>query len=71
VVLTNRLLEHSTPVSLALPPASLAAKAANSKLPEAQTHAIEHLSSARELQPGDLIYTGTPEGVGAPWSRAT
>ena len=26
---------------------------------------IEHLSQAWELQPGDLIYTGTPEGVGA------
>jgi fumarylpyruvate hydrolase len=26
---------------------------------------IEHLSSAWELQAGDLIYTGTPEGVGA------
>ena len=26
---------------------------------------IEHLSAAWELQPGDLIYTGTPEGVGA------
>ena len=26
---------------------------------------IEHLSTAWELQPGDLIYTGTPEGVGA------
>jgi fumarylpyruvate hydrolase len=26
---------------------------------------IAHLSSAWELQPGDLIYTGTPEGVGA------
>lgn len=26
---------------------------------------IEHLSDAWELQPGDLIYTGTPEGVGA------
>jgi fumarylpyruvate hydrolase len=25
---------------------------------------IEHLSAAWELQPGDLIYTGTPEGVG-------
>jgi fumarylpyruvate hydrolase len=25
---------------------------------------IEHLSSAWELLPGDLIYTGTPEGVG-------
>lgn len=24
---------------------------------------IEHLSSAWELQPGDLIFTGTPEGV--------
>jgi fumarylpyruvate hydrolase len=26
---------------------------------------IEHLSAAWELQPGDLIYTGTPEGVAA------
>ena len=26
---------------------------------------IEHLSAAWELAPGDLIYTGTPEGVGA------
>ena len=26
---------------------------------------IEHLSQAWELQAGDLIYTGTPEGVGA------
>lgn len=26
---------------------------------------IEHLSRAWELQPGDLIYTGTPEGVAA------
>ena len=26
---------------------------------------IEHLSNAWELMPGDLIYTGTPEGVGA------
>ena len=26
---------------------------------------IEHLSAAWVLQPGDLIYTGTPEGVGA------
>lgn len=26
---------------------------------------IEHLSHAWELQPGDLIMTGTPEGVGA------
>lgn len=25
---------------------------------------IEHLSAAWELQPGDLIYSGTPEGVG-------
>lgn len=27
-------------------------------------HIIEHLSRAWELQPGDLIYTGTPKGVG-------
>jgi fumarylpyruvate hydrolase len=26
---------------------------------------IEHLSSAWTLQAGDLIFTGTPEGVGA------
>ena len=26
---------------------------------------IEHLSTLFELQPGDLIYTGTPEGVAA------
>jgi len=26
---------------------------------------IEHLSTAWELQAGDLIFTGTPEGVGA------
>ena len=26
---------------------------------------IEHLSKAWDLQPGDLIYTGTPEGVAA------
>jgi len=26
---------------------------------------IEHLSNAWELQPGDLIFTGTPEGVSA------
>ena len=26
---------------------------------------IAHLSAAWELQPGDLIYTGTPEGVAA------
>lgn len=26
---------------------------------------IEHLSSAWQLQPGDLIFTGTPEGVAA------
>jgi fumarylpyruvate hydrolase len=29
------------------------------------TETIEHLSAAWELQPGDLIYTGTPEGVAA------
>jgi fumarylpyruvate hydrolase len=26
---------------------------------------IEHLSAAWELQPGDLIFSGTPEGVAA------
>jgi 2-keto-4-pentenoate hydratase/2-oxohepta-3-ene-1,7-dioic acid hydratase in catechol pathway len=28
-------------------------------------HQIEHLSSAMTLEPGDLIFTGTPGGVGA------
>src|SRR3546814_13254648 len=31
---------------------------------------IEHLSSAWELQPGDLIFSGTPEGVAAVVSRS-
>ena len=26
---------------------------------------VAHLSQFYHLQPGDLIYTGTPEGVGA------
>jgi fumarylpyruvate hydrolase len=26
---------------------------------------IEHLTAAWELQPGDLIFSGTPEGVAA------
>ncbi len=29
------------------------------------SESIEHLSAAWHLQPGDLIYTGTPEGVAA------
>ena len=36
-----------------------------SKLIWSVAETIEHLSAAWELQPGDLIYTGTPEGVGA------
>jgi fumarylpyruvate hydrolase len=36
-----------------------------SKLIWNMAETIEHLSAAWELQPGDLIYTGTPEGVGA------
>jgi fumarylpyruvate hydrolase len=32
---------------------------------------IEHLSAAWELQSGDLVYTGTPEGVGAVTSGDT
>ena len=27
-------------------------------------HIISHLSQQVTLEPGDLIYTGTPEGVG-------
>jgi fumarylpyruvate hydrolase len=36
-----------------------------SKLIWSMAETIEHLSAAWELQPGDLIYTGTPEGVAA------
>jgi fumarylpyruvate hydrolase len=36
-----------------------------SKLIWNMAETIEHLSAAWELQAGDLIYTGTPEGVGA------
>jgi fumarylpyruvate hydrolase len=36
-----------------------------SKLIWSISETIEHLSAAWELQPGDLIFTGTPEGVGA------
>ena len=36
-----------------------------SKLIWSVAETIEHLSAAWELQPGDLIYTGTPEGVNA------
>jgi fumarylpyruvate hydrolase len=36
-----------------------------SKLIWNMAETIEHLSAAWELKPGDLIYTGTPEGVGA------
>ena len=36
-----------------------------SKLIWSVNETIEHLSKFFELRPGDLIYTGTPEGVGA------
>ncbi len=36
-----------------------------SKLIWNMAETIEHLTAAWELQPGDLIYTGTPEGVAA------
>ncbi len=36
-----------------------------SKLIWSVAEVIEHLSAAWTLAPGDLIYTGTPEGVGA------
>ena len=36
-----------------------------SKLIWSVAETIEHLSAAWELMPGDLIYTGTPEGVAA------
>jgi fumarylpyruvate hydrolase len=42
-----------------------------SKLIWSIAETIEHLSAAWELQPGDLIYTGTPEGVAAVVSGGT
>jgi fumarylpyruvate hydrolase len=45
--------------------APTASAATWSKLIWNMAETIEHLSAAWELQPGDLIYTGTPEGVGA------
>lgn len=36
-----------------------------SKLIWNMAETIEHLSAAWELKPGDLVYTGTPEGVAA------
>jgi len=40
-------------------------RAVVSKLIWKISETIEHLSAACELQAGDLIYTGTPEGVAA------
>ena len=42
-----------------------------SKLIWNMAETIEHLSAAWELQPGDLIFTGTPEGVAAVVARDT
>jgi fumarylpyruvate hydrolase len=36
-----------------------------SKLIWSVNETIEHLSKFYELKPGDLVFTGTPEGVGA------
>jgi fumarylpyruvate hydrolase len=40
-------------------------KSSITKLIWSISETIEHLSALFELKPGDLIYTGTPEGVGA------
>jgi fumarylpyruvate hydrolase len=43
---------------------SVRQKGAISQLIWSIAETIEHLSAAWELRPGDLIFTGTPEGVG-------
>ncbi len=40
-------------------------RSSTSKLIWSIAESIEHLSAAWELQPGDLIFSGTPEGVAA------
>jgi fumarylpyruvate hydrolase len=58
--------DHSAPIS-PITPATQAGdvRSTTSQLIWNIAETIEHLSAAWELQPGDLIYTGTPEGVGA------
>ena len=53
-----------TPLSLAVN-GSVRQQSTIGKLIWSVAEVIEHLSAAWELQPGDLIFSGTPEGVAA------
>jgi fumarylpyruvate hydrolase len=57
-------IDASTPISLHVN-GTLRQQSTIGKLIWSIAETIEHLSAAWELQPGDLIYTGTPEGVAA------
>jgi fumarylpyruvate hydrolase len=59
--------EHSAPIGPITPASQVPgiATADIHKLIWSVAETIEHLSIAWTLQPGDLIFTGTPEGVGA------
>ena len=77
----GKAFEHSAPIGPITPAAQAGAvnqaeihlqvngqdrqRSQVSKLIWSIAETIEHLSAAWELQPGDLIYTGTPEGVAA------
>ena len=78
---TGKGFDHSAPIGAIYPLAAVAAigqasitLAVNGKLRQSSTidkliwsiaETIEHLSKYYELQPGDLIFTGTPAGVAA------
>ena len=57
-------LEATTPISLHVNGEPRQASVLG-KLIWSVPEIIEHLSAAWDLAPGDLIYTGTPEGVAA------
>ncbi|MDD2547570.1 MAG: fumarylacetoacetate hydrolase family protein [Burkholderiaceae bacterium] len=77
----GKAFDHSAPIGPITPAAELSAPEASaiwlqvngtdrqrsqvSQLIWNIAETIEHCSAAWELAPGDLIYTGTPEGVGA------
>ncbi len=57
-------IDAATPISLHVN-GKLRQQSTIGKLIWSIAEIIEHLSAAWELQPGDLIFTGTPEGVAA------
>ena len=57
-------IEASTPITLEVN-GTMRQTSTIGKLIWSIAEIIEHLSAAWELQPGDLIFTGTPEGVAA------